>query len=50
VSGQNLLTFTKYTGYDPEVNSFGGNDLRQGFDYGAYPSTKMVTLGMNVTF
>ena len=50
VSGQNLLTFTKYTGYDPEVNTFGGNDLRQGFDYGAYPSTKMVTLGMNVTF
>jgi hypothetical protein len=50
VSGQNLLTFTKYSGYDPEVNSFSGNDLRQGFDYGAYPSTKTVTFGMNVTF
>jgi TonB-linked SusC/RagA family outer membrane protein len=48
VSAQNLLTFTKYTGYDPEVNSFSGNDRRQGVDLGAYPSSKTYTLGFNI--
>ncbi len=49
LSAQNLLTFTKYSGYDPEVNSFNGNDRRQGVDLGAYPSSKTYTLGFNIT-
>jgi hypothetical protein len=50
VSAQNLLTFTHYTGYDPEVNTFGQNNLLQGIDFGAYPSSKTFLAGLNVTF
>jgi TonB-linked SusC/RagA family outer membrane protein len=50
VSGQNLLTFTKYSGFDPEVNTFSGNDRRQGVDLGAYPTSKTYTVGFSVTF
>jgi TonB-linked SusC/RagA family outer membrane protein len=42
VTLSNLLTFTGYTGYDPEV----GN----GVDYGNYPQSRTVTLGLNVDF
>lgn len=41
-SGSNLLTFTRYTGYDPEV---GG-----GVDYGNYPQSRTLMLGLNLTF
>jgi hypothetical protein len=50
VSGQNLLTFTKYSGFDPEVNSMSGNDRRQGIDYAAYPAAKAVNIGISATF
>ncbi|ASZ09765.1 TonB-dependent receptor [Chitinophaga sp. MD30] len=51
VSGQNLLTFTKYTGYDPEVNSRSGDGaLFWGYDLGSYPGIKSYTAGLNVTF
>jgi TonB-dependent starch-binding outer membrane protein SusC len=53
VSGQNLLTFTKYTGYDPEVSSTpnGTNgDFFQGVDNGAYPNSKIFTAGLRVGF
>ncbi len=50
VSGQNLITFTKYSGYDPEVNTFSGNDRRQGVDLGAYPTSKVINAGFSVTF
>ena len=46
----NLLTITKYSGFDPEVNSFSGNDIRQGADLGAYPTAKSYTLGLSITF
>lgn len=49
VVGQNLFTFTKYTGFDPEVNSF-GNDAQFGFDMNAYPQVKSYTLGLNIGF
>lgn len=49
VVGQNLFTFTKYTGFDPEVNSF-GNDAQFGFDMNAYPQIKSYTLGLNIGF
>lgn len=51
VSGQNLLTITKYSWWDPEVNSMGGsNSIRQGMDYYTYPASKSVTLGIKVGF
>lgn len=50
VSGQNLLTITNYTGYDPEVNSFSGNDIKQGIDLAGYPASKTYTLGFNFNF
>ena len=49
-SGQNLLTWTDYSGYDPEVNTFPVNDRRQGVDLGAYPASKTITLGFSITF
>lgn len=50
VSGQNLVTITKYTGYDPEVNSFSGNDIKQGIDLAGYPTARTYTFGLNVNF
>lgn len=50
VSGQNLLTWTKYTGYDPEVSSNGQNAVSSGNDTGAYPTSKTVLGGINLTF
>jgi hypothetical protein len=50
-SGQNLLTFTKYSWWDPEVNSMGGsNSIAQGIDYYGYPTTKTVTFGIKFGF
>lgn len=46
----NLLTFTKYRGYDPEVNSFGSTPSLRGIDSGAYPQQRSFTLGVNVIF
>lgn len=49
-TGQNLLTFTKYTGFDPEVNAFGRSATELGIDYGTYPQARTVTVGANVEF
>lgn len=53
-SGQNLLTFTKYTGLDPEMytnnNSMGDGVRAVGIDWGTYPSARTYTLGLNVNF
>jgi TonB-dependent starch-binding outer membrane protein SusC len=50
VTGENLLTFTKYKGYDPEVNAFGGSNAAIGVDYGTYPHTRNLILGLNLSF
>lgn len=51
VSGQNLITFTKYSWYDPEVNAYGGsNSIQQGIDYSIYPMSKSVTVGIRCGF
>lgn len=42
VSGSNLLTATKYSGFDPEVGS--------GVDYGNYPQSRTWTFGVNLNF
>ena len=56
VSGTNLFTSTKYPGLDPEVNTTGsgssdiGSRLRVGIDESSYPSAKVVSVGLNLTF
>lgn len=50
VTAQNIWTWTKYTGLDPEVNFFDSDNTKQGIDYGAYPSTKGFLAGLNLTF
>ena len=49
---QNLFTFTKYTGYDPEVgiNQQDASGYTFGFDQGRYPSPRLISFGINVTF
>jgi len=51
VSGQNLLTLTKYSWYDPEVNARGsGNSTSIGYDWYSYPTSKSVTFGIRAGF
>jgi TonB-linked SusC/RagA family outer membrane protein len=49
-TGQNLLTLTRYSGYDPEVNAYGGHSVAMGVDYGTYPQSKAIVFGLNVEF
>lgn len=49
-SGQNLFTFTKYTGYDPEVGSYNQDALLSGIDNGRYPTPRLISFGFNVEF
>lgn len=48
VQGQNLLTFTDYSGLDPEVNTFSGSNTSLGTDFLVYPQAKAVTFGVNI--
>ena len=57
VSGQNLLTFTDYEGWDPEVNTdylseggTAGGNISQGNDFYSAPQARTVTLGVNIGF
>ncbi|AWK06891.1 SusC/RagA family protein [Flavobacterium crocinum] len=50
ISAENLITWTKYTGYDPEVSSYEQNNLYPGIDFGSYPNSKTFISGLNVTF
>jgi len=51
VSATNLLTFTKYTGLDPESSNIGSStDTAQGIDYGAYPNSRTYTFGINLSY
>ena len=47
---QNVYTFTKYSGYDPEVGSMNQNALLSGVDNARYPSPRIYTFGLNVSF
>ena len=49
-TGQNLLTFTRYSGYDPEVNAYGNSATEMGIDYGTYPQALTLIAGLNVEF
>jgi TonB-linked SusC/RagA family outer membrane protein len=48
LTGQNLITWTHYTGYDPEVSSYSG--LQLGVDDGSFPQSRTIILGLNVEF
>jgi TonB-linked SusC/RagA family outer membrane protein len=52
-TAQNLLTLTKYNGFDPEATRIGNtsyeqSSLYQGVDYGAYPTAKTFLFGVNI--
>jgi TonB-linked SusC/RagA family outer membrane protein len=48
VKGNNILTWTKYTGYNPEIGSF--DVLSNGIDSGVYPLAPVYAFGINVSF
>jgi TonB-linked SusC/RagA family outer membrane protein len=50
VTGQNLITWTKYLGYDPEVSADPFSSTAFGRDYGVYPQARTYTVGINATF
>lgn len=50
ITAQNPFTFTKYPGYNPEVNQRPEDALTQGEDYGTYPLAKSYVFGFNLTF
>lgn len=50
MSGQNLLTFTNYSGMDPEVNATASTALTQGVDFYTMPQPRVVMGGINLTF
>lgn len=48
VTGENLITWTHYTAYDPDVSSYSG--LRVGVDDGSYPQSRTFVFGLNINF
>lgn len=46
----NLITWTSYSGMDPEVNQWGNSGSVQGIDWGTYPHSKSYVFGLNVEF
>jgi hypothetical protein len=48
IKATNLFTFTKYTGYTPEIGS--SNVLSNGIDTGIYPIPRVISVGFNTTF
>jgi hypothetical protein len=49
VQAQNLLTFTKYTGFDPEIET-SSNLLTQGQDYSGLGQMRTILAGFNIGF
>jgi len=49
-TAQNLFTLTNYSGFDPEVNQYGGSSTVQGIDWGTYPQVKTFIFGLNIDF
>lgn len=50
VSGDNLFVVTNYSGFDPEVSSFGQSPDKKGIDLGSYPKPYTFIVGLNITF
>ncbi|WP_324672115.1 TonB-dependent receptor [Hymenobacter sp. GOD-10R] len=49
VTANNLYTFTKYSGYDPEVNTRRNSPLTPGMDFAGYPRSRVLLLGVNLS-
>ncbi|MFD0763560.1 TonB-dependent receptor [Mucilaginibacter lutimaris] len=49
VTGENIFTSSKYSGFDPEVSAFGGRNGVSGIDFGTYPQVRAFIVGLNVT-
>ncbi len=49
-TGQNLLTWTDYPGYDPEVKTYNRSSQKRGVDFGTYPGTKTYSLGFKFQY
>jgi TonB-linked SusC/RagA family outer membrane protein len=50
LTAQNLFTLTKYSGFDPEVGTFGMDNTRMGYDFGTYPSVRTYIIGVSLSF
>ena len=50
VSAQNLWILTKYSGWDPDVSSYGNNIMRMGCDYGSYPKARTLAFDVKLRF
>lgn len=50
VSGQNLLTVTGYSGYEPEITTFLSNGNIQGVDWNGFPNARTILVGLNLNF
>ena len=50
LTGQNIHTWTNYSGYNPEVNLYDSDALTPGLDYGTYPLNKTFSIGLNLNF
>jgi hypothetical protein len=48
LSAQNILTITKYTGLDPEFSN--GSIYEKGYDFGAFPNVRMLSVGLQLGF
>ncbi|RZK37559.1 MAG: TonB-dependent receptor [Hymenobacter sp.] len=49
VTANNIYTFTGYSGYDPEVNTRRSSPLTPGVDYGGYPRSRLLLVGLNLS-
>jgi TonB-dependent starch-binding outer membrane protein SusC len=50
LSGRNLLTFTDYTGLDPEVSNFGNQNIARNIDVAPFPPSRSFWLGVELVF
>jgi TonB-linked SusC/RagA family outer membrane protein len=50
ITGQNVVTWTKYSGFNPDVSSISVGNLNRGVDVGAYPLARTWTFGMNINY
>lgn len=48
--GRNLITFTDYSGYDPEINMFGQSTVERGTDFAVYPNPRTIGIGVRLTY
>lgn len=50
VAASNLFVLTKYSGWDPDVNSYGSNINKMGLDVGSYPSSRRCSVNVKLSF